>query len=463
VTDLHERGALELGRLLARREVAPVELVEHFLARIGKDPVGAFVLTDPDRSLDEARALPARPDDAGPLWGVPIAVKDLEAVAGQRTSFGSAPFADFVPAADSAVVRRLRAAGMPMLGKTATPEFGLVCYTEPEGAAPACSPWNTEYSASGSSGGSAAAVGAGLAPLAQGGDGGGSIRTPAAACGVVGLKPSRGRVSSGTGSTDAIGLSCIGPLSRDIEDAAALLDVLCAPEPGDTDRRRSPASWLEVARQSPPTLKVGYYVTDTGGATAHPHCVAAVEAVVEELRILGHQVVPVDNPFPAAFADAFTAVWATAAATMAMPPGAAEQLRPITQMFRRVGAQTSGAQAMTALITVRELGRQAVAATAGFDLVVTPTLARPPARVGELRDDEDPAAELRALAEFTPFTPPYNASGQPAVSLPVCWSSEGLPIGVQLVGGPGDEASVLQAGLQLQRAFGWVERRPPTW
>jgi amidase len=463
MSDLHECTALELGASIACGDVSPVEVAEHFLHRIETDTVGAFVLVDPERTVAEAQALGRRPQTAGPLWGVPASVKDLEAVAGQRTAMGSAAFADFVPPTDSVVVRRLRRAGHPLLGKTTTPEFGLVCYSEPEGGDAACSPWDPAVSAGGSSGGAAASVGAGLAPLAQGGDGGGSIRTPASACGVVGLKPSRGRVSNGTGAADAIGLSCVGPLVRSVEDAGAFLDVLCTAETGDTDHRRSPESWLDACRREPRRLRVGTYVATAHGMSAHPDCVGAVEAATIVLSGLGHTVEPIANPFPAEFDAAFTTVWSAVAAALALPAEAETGLRPITRFFRDRGRATSGPAAIQALVAVRELGRQAVAATAAYDVVVTPTLAQPPAPVGGLRNDEDPEAELAAMAGFTPFTPPFNASGQPAISLPVHWTDTGLPIGVQLVARPGADGVLLAVARQLEQECGWLRKRPPTW
>jgi amidase len=463
MSDLHELTALEIGAAIARGAVSPVEVAEHFLDRIGRDPVGAFVAVDPQRSLEDARRLEQRPDDALPLWGVPISVKDLEPVAGQPTAFGSAPFRGYLPAVSSAVVLRLQRAGLVIVGKTTTPEFGLVCYSEPDGHPGARSPWDPTRSASGSSGGAAASVGAGLVPLAQGGDGGGSIRTPASACGVVGLKPSRGRVSSGAASGDAIGLSTLGPLARTVGDLAALLDVMAASEAGDTDAREFAGSWLAVARVPAARLRVGWFTTTADGRPADPACVDAVARTVEVLSAAGHAVTEIANPEPAGFGAAFTTVWATAAAAMELPPGAEELLRPITRFMRDLGRSTSGPAALHALIAVRDAGRQLVAATADLDVVLTPTLAQPPVPVGALRVDDDPEAELARLAAFTPFTPIVNASGQPSISLPVHWTPDGLPIGVQLVGRPGADGVLLALAHELEDLFQWDAKRPPTW
>jgi amidase len=280
---------------------------------------------------------------------------------------------------------------------------------------------------------------------------------------VVGLKPSRGRVSSGTASGDAIGLTTLGPLARSVDDVAALLDLLVAGEPGDTDARETHGSWLAAARQRTSRLRIGWFTTLADGAAADPACEAAVARTAEALSAAGHDVREIDNPEPPGFAAAFTTVWATAAAAMELPPGTEELLRPITQFMRARGRSTSGPVALQALIGVRDAGRQVVAATADLDIVVTPTLARPPVRVGALRRDDDPAHELELMAGFTPFTPIVNASGQPAISIPVHWTDKGLPIGVQLVGRPGADGVVLALARELEGVFGWDALRPPTW
>ncbi|MCW2572835.1 MAG: nylA 4 [Frankiales bacterium] len=463
MSDLHELTALEIGAAIQSGSVSAVDVAEHFLRRISSDQVGAFVTVDADRHLGEARMLGRRPLDASPLWGVPISVKDLEPIEGQPTSLGSAAFRGYRPAASSAVVLRLQRSGLLPLGKTTTPEFGLVCYSEPDDHPGARSPWDTTRSASGSSGGAAASVGAGLVPLAQGGDGGGSIRTPASACGVVGLKPSRGRVGSGTASGDAIGLSTLGPLARTVADVAALLDVLVGGEPGDTDARQTQGSWLAAARQRTSGLRIGWFTTLVDGRRAHPACQAAVARAAEALSAAGHDLREIDNPQPPGFAAAFTTVWSTAAAAIELPPGAEDLLRPITRFMRERGRSTSGPAALQALIDVRDAGRRVVAATADFDIVLTPTLACPPVLVGALRVDDNPAEELDRIAGFTPFTPIVNASGQPAISIPVHWTDDGLPVGVQLVGRPGADGVVLALALELEGGLAWGTRRPPTW
>jgi amidase len=279
---------------------------------------------------------------------------------------------------------------------------------------------------------------------------------------VVGLKPSRGRVSTGSGSGDAIGLSTAGPLGRSVEDVAALLDVLSASEPGDTDRRGEHRSWLASLVEPLPRLRIGFTTTTAAGAAAHPACRQAVQVAVDLFARAGHIVEAVDNPEPVWFAEAFTTVWATAAALAPLPAGGDDLIRPITRWFRSRGAATSGPDALRALVAVREAGRAVVRATAQLDLLVTPTLAQPPAPVGSLRHDPDPTLELDRIKAFTPFTPIQNASGQPAVSVPLHLDGA-LPIGVQLVGQPGADHVVLAAARQLERCAGWLDRRPVSW
>jgi amidase len=236
MTQLHDLSALEQGAAIRSGEVSPVELVEHYLERVGRfsDEVGAFTTVTADLALRQARLAEAAVGDRSSLlYGVPTAVKDLNLTAGVRTEFGSAAMAGNVPQVSDEVVLRLETAGMISLGKTSTPEFGSPCYTEPDNAPPSRTPWDLERMAGGSSGGSAAAVAAGLVPVAQGSDGGGSIRIPASCCGLVGLKPSRGRISTGPMYGDPVGLGTAGPLARTVRDAAAMLDVLAGRAVGD--------------------------------------------------------------------------------------------------------------------------------------------------------------------------------------------------------------------------------------
>ncbi|MGZ0148701.1 amidase [Kribbella sp. WER1] len=457
MSDLHDLSAVELGRAIAAGELTAVEVTEHYLDRIERlDPtVGAFVTVDPGRALEHARQVRR----GSPLAGVPTGIKDLDLTAGVRTTMGSAAFAQYVPAEDQPSVRRLKDAGVVALGKTATPEFGLVCYTEPEGRPPTRTPWDLDRSPSGSSGGAAAAVAAGLVPWAPGSDGGGSVRTPASTCGLVGLKPSRGRC----GQYEAAGFSVPGPLTRTVADAAAALDVMAGPYAGDMDRVPVPtATFLEQARPIGRRLRVARCTTPINRVPVDQACLDAVEVTTRQLLELGHEVEEIDCPFPEGMDDHFLTVWTGAAVSLPLPPEVEQVLRPITRWFRDRGRALSVAEYNQSLTYLRQLAVASIAATAEYDVVLTPTLAQVPRRIGALRNDDDPAAEWAAIAAFSSFTPAYNVSGQPAISLPLC-EDGGIPIGVQFVGRPYDEVTLLQLAAQLEAAMPWRGRKPVIW
>lgn len=458
MSDLHERSAVELGRLIASRDVSVLEVTEHFLRRVERlNPrIGAFAAVVPEEALARAVTLPA---GEGPLWGVPTAIKDLEPEAGKTTTAGSAAF-NLTPMLDSTVVRLLREAGTVSLGRTTAPELGLVCYTEPHGLPTARTPWDPTRSASGSSGGAAAAVAAGLVPFAQGGDGGGSIRTPASVCGLVGLKPSRGRITASPGA-DAVGLSSSGALTRTVADTAAALDALAVRQPGDLDRPPG-QPFLATCRLDPGRLRIGLVTAAPAGVGVHPACQQAVNATATALEALGHTIEPINCPWPDVIVEAFLDVWALAASAAPVPPDREQLLRPITRHLRERGRTLDGPAAIRALLRLRAMAQQFVRETAEFDLLLTPTLAAPPALVGSLRCDNDPERELQNLVAFSPFTGPANASGQPAISLPA-HEQDGLPIGVQLIGRPAGEAVLLQVASQLEQLLRWDLRRPPLW
>ncbi|GAC1326180.1 MAG: amidase [Mycobacteriales bacterium] len=472
MAELHDLTALEQAAAVRRGTVSPVELVEHYLARIEAldAQVGAFITVTPEAARTaaaEAADAVVHEDVSGlpPLHGVPTAIKDLNLTAGVRTTFGSAAFADFVPTVDDFVVDKLRAAGTISLGKTNTPEFGLPCYTEPAVAPPARSPWDLTRSAGGSSGGAGAAVAAGLIPFAQGSDGGGSIRIPASACGLFGIKVSRGRISNGPLRGDANGLGWIGPLARTVRDAAAMLDAMAGPMTGDPHWAPPPAEpFSAYAGRVPGRLRIGRYRTPViAAAQVHPDCVAAYDAASDLLDSLGHVVEDVDPPFTAALTPMFKTLWWVGAASVPLEPTLESRLRPLTRYSREEGRRYSGIDYAQAVAALQAAARTAISATTAYDAVLTPTLAQPPAPVGSLRDDDDPAADFEAQTRFTPFTAPYNMTGQPAVSLPLHWTDAGLPIGVMLVGRPADEATLIALSAQLEAARPWAGRHPAMW
>ncbi len=475
MAELHELTALELATAVQHREVSPVEVVNHTLARAERlgAQVGAFVTLTPDLALEQARAAEAMissGETLPPLLGIPCPIKDLTRVAGVPCSMGSAAFADQVADVDDGVVTLLRQAGTLMIGKTTTPEFGLPCYTEPDIAAPARTPWDLSRSAGGSSGGSAAAVAAGIVPAANGSDGGGSVRIPASACGVVGLKPSRGRVSPGPYSVDGAALAATGVLTRDVRDTAALLDVLSAPWPGDAYRLPPPrTSFLGACEAEPAPLRIGVLNAPVivDAATVDRACLDAVAATASLLASLGHHVEPAPVPFTADWWTSFEAIWAVLALSVPVPEEREEVLVALTRWLREKGRDVSGLEYARAMSGIQEATRLAGRAWEEFDVILSPTLARLPAKVGELRNDDDPAADFQGQCEFTPWTSVWNLTGWPAISLPLHRAEVGgstLPVGVML-GAPqlGGEETLLALAAQLESAQPWSATHPPLW
>jgi amidase len=462
MAELHDLTALEQGALVRRGEVSSRELVDHYLARADRlDTVGAFVTLTPE----QARSRAGGAAGAGPLAGVPTAVKDLHPTAGVRTTFGSAAYNDFVPEVSDGVVLSLEAAGLVSIGKTSTPEFGSPCYTEPEGLPPAVTPWDRTRMAGGSSGGAAAAVAAGLVPLAQGSDGGGSIRIPASCCGLVGLKPSRGRVSGFPMYGDPVGLATAGPIARTVRDAAALLDVLAGRRPTDPFWAPAPTGTFLAACDRPPgRLRIARFVEPViAEVPVDPTSVEAWEGASRLLEGLGHEVEDIAVPLPPEAVPVFETCWSVLTALSAAPEGREHLLRPLTRWLTERGRAVSGPEFGLAVGASRRYAAQALAALAPYDVVVTPTLAVPPLPVGVIRDDADPAADFAAQKAFTPWTSAWNVTGMPAVTLPLHWTDDGLPVGVMLAARPAEEELLLSLAAEVERVAPWAHRRPPQW
>jgi amidase len=475
VTQIHDLTVLELAAAIRRRELSPVEITGHYLDRIDalNADVGAFFTVTADLAREQAadaeKAL-ARASDPGslpPLTGVPIPIKDLNMFAGVRQTLGSLAFADNVPAEDDHVAAALRAAGTVMPGKTATPELGLPCYTETEIGPPARTPWDLSRSAGGSSGGAGAAVAAGLAPAAQGSDGGGSIRIPASVCGLFGIKPTRGRISSAPLVPDLVGLGTDGPLTRTVADAALLLDVMVGNQDGDmyTQPPLPPGeTFLGYAGREPGRLRIGRTKAHpVGDGAVHPDCVAAYEDASELLASLGHEVVDMDGtPFGPDVVPAFETLWYAMATLAPLDPAQEELLRPLTRYLRGLGKAMSAADLVFAQAFLQLVVRGAWKTLNDYDVVLTPTLAQPPAPVGYFEEVE-PAENFERQKRFTPFTAVYNVTGQPAVNLPLYWTGDGLPIGVMLAGKMRDEATLLSLSAQVEAARPWKDRHPSLW
>ena len=458
--DVALASAVEQARLVRSGELSSTELVTLSLERIERiDPtLNAFVTVCGEEALATARAIDSTPGDA-PFRGVPIAVKDLAATAGIRTTYSSRAYADYVPEFDTAVVRRIRDAGFVIVGKTNTPEFGTTAFTESELNGATRNPWNTELTPGGSSGGAAAALAAGLVPAVHATDGGGSIRIPASCCGLFGLKPSRGRVSSAPfGSLE--GLSTAGPLTRNVEDAAHLLDILAGYEPGDPWWAPPPdRPFAETTGEPPARLRIAVTSAPPTDVPVDPECVRALMAAAELLTALGHDVREQTPPWrdPGLF-DMFIAVWQVGPA---LHPVDEALMTPLNRGLAESARRTTAADYGRAVASMQMLARRIVAFWNDCDVVLTPTLALPPVRIGWQEAVAGPIEQLLRNTEFTPFTAVANLTGLPAMSLPLHWSDDGLPIGVHAIGPPAGDALLLRLAAEIETARPWAQHRPP--
>jgi amidase len=449
------------------------ELVEESLEAIERldGELGAFVHVDAERALAEADAIGA--GDDRPLAGVPVAVKDLLApVAGMPMRWGSAAMEGHVPAEDGNVARRLRNAGAIVLGKTATPELGILPVTEPDAFGPTRNPWDTSRTPGGSSGGSAAAVAAGMVPLAHGNDGGGSIRIPASCCGLVGLKPSRGRISLQPAWTEGgVGFATDGCLSRTVLDTAVTLDLLAGYEPGDAYLLPPPPlPFAEAAGRDPGRLRVAFAVESPNGCDVDPDCARAVRETAELLESLGHSVEE-DAPDvdPDGYTENFIKVWIGETSeelhtleALKGEPLDRGRLEPLTRQMAELADAMSATDFLVALDYLRRISRRIVRFWDGYDVLLTPTLAKPPIEIGSLlpAEGEEPVTMLMNSADWVPFTPVWNVTGQPAISLPLHQTASGLPVGVQLVGAPAAEDVLISLAARIEEARPWADRRP---
>jgi amidase len=462
-TDLAFLPALEQARLIREREVSPVELCELYLARIEQHnhALGSYLHVASDLARAAAKRAEAALGDDGlsPLHGVCISVKDLIDTADMPTSHGLLAWRDRVPEADTNVVTRVRDAQMPILGKTVTPGFGSSMVSEPAGFPPGRNPWNTDLSPGGSSGGAGSSLAAGLCAIALGSDGGGSVRIPASWCGVFGIKPSRGRISDAPKPQHWYGHS--GPLARTVADGAALLDLLSGYVTGGAFWTPPPdRPYLEEVGRDPGRLRIAF-------TTAHPNPDAttatanrlAAEEAADILSDLGHEIVQ-DAPPPF---DMIAAMIISAAGT-ANCGAEIDELEPVDAMLMQLGRSAPASQLYKVMNELQDESRKQVAFFDDYDLLLTPTVAAPPPVVGDFaRTLQEAPGEIAKILDKIPFTPTWNQTGQPAVSIPLSMSEDGLPIGVQLVGRPADEATLIRVSAQLEAAKPWADRRPPAF
>ena len=469
--ELHHLTAQEQVDWLRRGDVSPTELATHYLERIARldGELGAFVTVTPEAALARAAHVESTLSRALALWGLPLGDKDLSARAGVRTTYGSRLFADFVPTESDEIVTALDDAGGVSLGKTNAPEFGLPSYTESLVAPPARNPYDTTLGAGGSSGGAAVAVAAGLLPVAPGSDGGGSIRIPAAATGLVGLKPSRGRVPSNAGFGSLGGLVAPGPIARTVADAAMLLDAMV--EGGSYQYATRAPSWdggalLNAAVRGEGRFEIGVMTTSPWDSayeiTLSPEGESALATAAYELDVLGHGLQDYELEPDDTYGPAFRTLWQAGAANIPAEGEELELLEPLTRWLVARGRELSARDLATALSTLTRFERSVIRQFSRFDAVLTPALALTPRPVGWY-DQQDPERNFEQQVQYTPYTSFANVSGLPAITLPVAVTDAGLPMGVQVIGRPGGEHTLLAIGAQLERRFAWQRRHPPQW
>jgi amidase len=475
VFELHHLSAQEQWDWLQRGEITPTELTEHYLARIerldgGSDGgLGAFVTVTADAALERARIQTAEGPGPAPLWGLPFADKDLVDRAGVPTGYGSRLTRGYVPEVSDELVQVLDDAGGISLGKTNAPEFGLPSYTESLVAPPARDPYDVSLGAGGSSGGAAVAVAAGMLPFAPGSDGGGSVRIPAAATGLVGVKPSRGLIPSGSGLDKLAGLTVPGPLARTVADAAMLLDAMIGDQPFPFTVRAprwDGGALLNAAVRGEGRFQLGVMTSSPWDSAydieIEPAASAALAVAVKELDALGHGIEEFALEPDDSYAPNFRTIWQVGAAGIPAEGEGLQLLEPLTRWLVERGRAISARQLTEALAALSLFERSIIRQFSGFDAMVTPALAMTPRPIGWY-DNEDPERNFAQQVQYTPFTSFANVTGLPAITLPVAVTDAGLPMGVQLVGRPGGEATLLAIGAQLERRLQWQKRHPPQW
>jgi len=468
-----DHDGLGLAALVRKREVSPSEVIEAAIERIERHnpAINAVVF----KAYDEARAAAKGPLPDGPFTGAPLLVKDLLIqVAGWPRTSGSRYCREVVDAEDSGLMRRYRSSGAVALGKTNLSEFGIAGTVENQLFGACRNPWSLDHSVGGSSGGSAAAVAAGMVPLAHGGDGRGSIRIPASCCGLVGLKVTRDRNPHMPDGYDfAQGWVVEHVMTRTVRDCAAMLDVTGVPEP--TAPYAPPAKdrpYMQEIERSPGRLRIAWSSLTANGRPVHPEVQAALEATAATLAQLGHEVVPRDLDVDQRRLWGSQGAWSGANYAAGMKrivervgrDPAPDDFEPLTWASWKGGQRATGEQALWDMQEMRMLGHQVLALYESFDVFLTPTLAAPPPRLGYLDPTTVAPRDIgRRNGEFFPFCGPANMTGQPSISLPLCMSADGLPMGMMFTARYADEATLFRLAAQLEKECPWADRRPPVW
>jgi len=393
-----------------------------------------------------------------PMFGVPYSVKDLNWTKDIKTSMGSKNYEKFMPPADDEVVIKLRNAGGILLDKTTTPEFGGRPTTEGGLCPPARNPWNLEHTAGGSSGGAGSAVAAGLGPLAQGSDGGGSIRIPSACCGLVGIKPSRGRISMSPVAGEAwAGFATFGPMARSVRDAATMLDVMHGNVVGDPYWAPEPITSFKAAVEIPPKhMRIGM-ISKTSLVKVDPETIAALESAAKSFEEMGHRVEPISCDPGGRMRDIVMAL--ICAGVGSVPVFDVNQMDPVVRELWETGQKMTAAQYIGIVTQMHNMSREIVQELAPYDAVISPVTSRPAVRLGTL--PSHPSKYLTELPEWIPFTFAFNATGQPALSVPNGFSKAGLPLAMQIVGRQTDEVTIIGLAAQFEKARPWKDKHPP--
>lgn len=459
------------AELVRRREVKAIELVDAAIERIERlNPALNAVVTP---MYEQARMAVAGRLPEGPFTGVPFLLKDMVAAyGGVRMTLGSSFLHDFVPSRDSELVTRLKRAGLVIVGKTNTPELGLLPTTEPRLFGPSHNPWDLGRTTGGSSGGSAAAVAAGLVPMAHGNDGGGSIRIPASCCGLFGLKPTRARNPLGPGFGDLMsGLVVEHAVSRTVRDSAALLDATAGSDVGDPYWAPPPERpYLQEVGAAPGRLRIAFTTTAATDVPVHADCINAVRDAAALCADLGHEVVEAAPAIDGELVTrTFMTLWSAGSASTVEGAAFAVGRTPIQDQFEaatwaiyEMGQRRSAPTYLLALTRLQRIARDVASFFLEYDVWLTPTLAEPPVPLGTFDSPPDnPLQGQSRAASFIPFTPICNATGQPAMSMPLFWNADGLPIGTHFVARFGDEATLFRLAAQLEAARPWANRRPP--
>ncbi|PZV10057.1 MAG: amidase [Leptolyngbya sp.] len=462
--DLAFTTATEQARLIRCKDISPLDLVEVYLERIERlnPTLGSYVMVAAEQAIADAKAktellinTPAAELPA--FFGVPISIKDLNPVAGLPCAYGVKILKNRLATEDDGVVTKLKQAGLIILGKTATSEMGMLPYTEPRGFAPARNPWSLEHTPGGSSGGAAASVAAGLGAIAQASDGGGSVRGPAFCCGLVGIKPSRGRITYAPVGERLNGLATNGSIGRTVADAAALLDVMAGYVPGDPYWLPNPEpSFFEAAQIPPKRLRIAYCTAILPVGEADENCRQAVLSTATLLEQLGHSVEAKDFVDVSDLIEPFTTVFQAVLSEVGIPE---LFLGKMPRWFAWRARFCSSGKYLRAVSKLQAIARQIVEFFDTVDVLILPTYMHPAIQIGEWAK-ERPGKTLENIVNWIAPCAPFNASGQPAIALPTGFTAAGLPVGVQLVGRPAEESTLISLAAEIEAAQPWSHHRP---